>query len=253
MIRRVAFPFTIFVIVSICLFLLAGCMSEGRKISQESIAQFAGRQQETYEKIVEASRTNPVPEPVARLVATMDEDAYRITKWTKLTQADLGRATGDIDLEDDAQARARAMYEREISARNAIKTAAARAGLPVETPESEGVAGQAEDLAKVVLGPVGASIFGMLWRHERKKKKLAEEKAERKQRAAREAISVIGQSHDTGIRKTAAMKQHLLQEFAELKMEEYEDRVREIENGTTTPASSRAPTTVVPADPLPGV
>jgi hypothetical protein len=46
---------------------------------------------------------------------------------------------------------------------------------------------------------------------------------------------VIGQSKDTKIRKTAALKRYLLEEYAEMKREEYDDRAREIENGVTSP------------------
>jgi hypothetical protein len=125
---------------------LGGCLSaEGRKVSQESIAKFAERQMETAGKIVEISRATPVEPELARLVTSMDEDAYHIKQWTTLTQSDLGRATGDVLLDDESQARARAMYETEIARRNAIRSAAARlAWSSQETTQGRGSRGSQE-------------------------------------------------------------------------------------------------------------
>jgi hypothetical protein len=214
----------------------AGCMTEGRKIAQESIARLADRQMGSAAKVAEYSRTNPVQPELARLVTSMDEDAYGIKRWTTLTQADFGRAAGEVDLSDEGQARAQAMYEREIAKRNALRAVAARAGLPIESPNGETEVGDVAEMGlKYVLGPAGASIFGLLWRGAKKKQRKAEELADRRRRAAREAIQVIGSSKDTEIRKTAAMKRHLLEEYGEMKREEYDERAREIENGVSSP------------------
>lgn len=235
----------------------AGCLDEGRMASQESIKQLAQRQIETVGKIVEVSRATPVPAEIAPLVGDLEEDAYSITKWTRLTQADFGRANpDDVGLDDDSQARLRALYERETKIRNAAKAAAARAGLPV-TPGGEG-GGSILDLLTPGNSAKGAGVaitalsILMKFRSDKKRKKTeseldeAKKRRDRAKRAAREAIQVIGQSEDTKIRKTAALKKHLLEEFAEAKQEDYAERIRAIDNGSIAPPQAGVPTLAIP-------
>jgi hypothetical protein len=211
--------------------LLTGCMYEGRKISQSSIDGLGREIHKDVDAIVVAARANPVSPEIADRIASIDNHSTQIRKWTNLTKADLGRAEGDVDLTPDGQARARALYEAEIAKRNALKDLAARAGIPIKTPDDASAGEYATGIAKVIFGPTAAGILGLFLRRERKKRKQAEGEAERKRRAVREAIAVIGQSKDTSIRQTAAMKSYLLREFADAKMVEYGDRIQEIEQG----------------------
>jgi hypothetical protein len=215
--------------------LSSGCLNIGRMESQRSIDELGREIHSDVDAIVVAARTSPVSKEIADRVASIDDKATHIRKWTALTRADLGRAEGDVDLSDDGQARARALYEQEIKKREMLAryahALAGRAGIPVNTPGDAGVGDYVTDAAGMIFGPGIAGVLGLFLRRERKKRKAMEQDNDRKRRAIREAIAVIGQSKDTSIRQTAAMKSYLLEEFADAKMVEYDDRIREIRQG----------------------
>jgi hypothetical protein len=219
--------------------LCVGCLSEGRKVSQASIEGFAQRIEKKYDEIAVISRTQPVTPDVARVVESIADDAAQIRKWTDITKVDFGRVEDPVPLDAESQAEARADYTRETETRDRIKRAAAAAGLPIEPPpEEEEAPTDIFGLVQMIAGPGIAGVLGGLYKRQRKRTQAAEEKArreeeakERKAAAVREAIHVIGQSSDTTIRKTAAIKPHLVREFAEEKAREYEDRIESLENG----------------------
>jgi hypothetical protein len=210
-------------------------MGVGRQESQRSIDELGRGIHTDVDAIVVAARTSPVSPEIAERVSSIDDKATHIRKWTALTRADLGRAEGEVDLSDDGQARARAMYEQEIKKREMMRryarALAARVGIPIPTPSAESIGDYAQDAAGMIFGPTAAGIFGLIWRRERKRRKQAEQDNERKRRAVREAIDVIGQSRDTSIRRTASMKQYLLREFADAKMGEYDERIEALRDG----------------------
>ena len=233
--------------------LSAGCLNVGRMESQRSIDELARGINADRDAIVAAAKVNPVAPAIAERIDSMDDKATKIRKWTHLTQADLGRAEGEVDLSDDGQARARAMYEQEIKKREYLRqygrALAARVGIPIPTPSDASVGDTVADLASKLLGPGVAGVLGVIWRRERKRRKAAEEDRERKRRAVREAIDVIGQSKDTSIRRTASMKQYLLREFADAKMGEYDERIHDLEEpmpvvSNANPQTIRTGTTV---------
>lgn len=223
--------------IAIVALLAAGCLTEGRKASQESIRLLAARQMDAAARVVEISRAEPVSPAVADVVSDMFEDAQEITKWTALTISDFGRVSSDISLDGDTQASKRALYEREIALRQAA-SGAVKETLGITSDDGGALGIDPASALELLAGPIVGGIGAILWRRERKKKRAAEVETSAtkddlatSRQAVREAIQVIGQSKDTGIRKTAAQRANLLREFAKIKQEEYDERVDEIEHG----------------------